>query len=1008
MAFGLGFNKAKVLSTAEKYVAQGKIPAAIEEYRKILEHDKKDLTLLNTVADLYARAGKTDEAVKRFHELAEQCVDAGLVPRAIATYKRITKITPDSVQALMRLGDLYSMQGLLRDARAHYTQAVEAYFKAGEKDKARDVFEKLLMLDMENPQLQVRLAALYAETGKKEEAVATYLGAVERFLDGGQPTEATEALQTVLRLDADNAEARTLLARAQLDQGDAARAIETLQGIPSYTTNKGTLNLLFRAYTALADMAKAREIAEQLFHAHDDFSGHAQIAGEMVASGKLDEAVELFNVAADKLLAEKSSGSLIQGLNSVLACDPSHAGALELMLKAYQSAGNMGEVRDTMEHLAHTYRTRGELDKARELFKELVALEPDNTDHLYLLRQVEAEMGHVTPTAEESLEPAVAMASELSGPVTNLMPAASPEPTATETLSHQEEQVVKNCITEAELFITYKQFARAIEVVEGGLAQIPGNIRLTEQLLALCELARDYAKAAQCCESLAEAYVRLGDGERAARYGEMIVTYRQKAQSSESAVGIPPFEFEVEPGVAASSETTAAAPLTAAQQEPQIQEVDLSMEWASVASGEPSILASDDASLVEEIEFYTQAGLISDAAAALERLEQQSPEHPALAGFRERLGIAPLSTEAVSELPKAAIMQPETAGQFPAFDVGVAEAVEPISYTGLPSVEPAAADFAISVPVAEPELGGFADFLSSTAAASEPEPIFAVTVVPGATIEQEPLAPAIPQFDVSAEAELTPETATSSPIAAEEQPAFALEENLPAGESFAADGFELSLDDALGPQMTTPAMATSTAQDPFAALAGDLEPPFSIPQMPPQGVTAGVSETPEKPPMLSELAAKASPQKVFQDLFAEFKAEMEEPMSAADVETHYNMGVAFKEMALYDEAIGEFQKAHQLAVTSNDYSHVVQCCSLLATCFLEKGLPQLAVKWYQTALDSPGVDVESALALRYEMGSACEIAGDRETALRSFLEVYARNIDYRDVATRIRSLQQSP
>ena len=145
MAFGLGFNKAKVLSTAEKFVAQGKIPAAIEEYRKILERDKKDLTILNTVADLYARAGKTDEAVKRFQELAEQCVDAGLVPRAIATYKRITKIIPDSVQSLMRLGDLYSMQGLLRDARAHYTRAVEAYFKAGEKDKARDVFEKLLM-----------------------------------------------------------------------------------------------------------------------------------------------------------------------------------------------------------------------------------------------------------------------------------------------------------------------------------------------------------------------------------------------------------------------------------------------------------------------------------------------------------------------------------------------------------------------------------------------------------------------------------------------------------------------------------------------------------------------------------------------------------------------------------------------------------------------------------------------------------------------------------------------
>jgi hypothetical protein len=70
-------------------------------------------------------------------------------------------------------------------------------------------------------------------------------------------------------------------------------------------------------------------------------------------------------------------------------------------------------------------------------------------------------------------------------------------------------------------------------------------------------------------------------------------------------------------------------------------------------------------------------------------------------------------------------------------------------------------------------------------------------------------------------------------------------------------------------------------------------------------------------------------------------------------------------------------------------------------------MPELAVKWYQTALDSPGVDAESSLALLFEVGSAYERAGDRAAALKSFKEVYARNIDYRNVAERIRELQQS-
>ena len=60
MAFGFGFNKQKVLSSAEKFVQQGKLQNAISEYEKVLKADSKDLTVLNTIGDLYSRsAGQT-------------------------------------------------------------------------------------------------------------------------------------------------------------------------------------------------------------------------------------------------------------------------------------------------------------------------------------------------------------------------------------------------------------------------------------------------------------------------------------------------------------------------------------------------------------------------------------------------------------------------------------------------------------------------------------------------------------------------------------------------------------------------------------------------------------------------------------------------------------------------------------------------------------------------------------------------------------------------------------
>ena len=63
MAFGFGFNKQKVLSAAEKFVQQGKLQNAITEYEKILKNDSKDLTVNNTVGDLYARLGDTEKAI---------------------------------------------------------------------------------------------------------------------------------------------------------------------------------------------------------------------------------------------------------------------------------------------------------------------------------------------------------------------------------------------------------------------------------------------------------------------------------------------------------------------------------------------------------------------------------------------------------------------------------------------------------------------------------------------------------------------------------------------------------------------------------------------------------------------------------------------------------------------------------------------------------------------------------------------------------------------------------
>jgi tetratricopeptide (TPR) repeat protein len=143
------------------------------------------------------------------------------------------------------------------------------------------------------------------------------------------------------------------------------------------------------------------------------------------------------------------------------------------------------------------------------------------------------------------------------------------------------------------------------------------------------------------------------------------------------------------------------------------------------------------------------------------------------------------------------------------------------------------------------------------------------------------------------------------------------------------------------------------------------------------------------------------------EVFEEFKIAAEgESSSDEDYETHYNMGTAYKEMDLLDEAIQEYQTAATLSKPGDGTPRYLQCCNMLGHCFLQKNLPRAAVPWFRKGLESPGHSADEYLALRYELGSAYEQMGDINRALDVFTEVYGENVSYREVAEKLRALQE--
>ena len=117
-------------------------------------------------------------------------------------------------------------------------------------------------------------------------------------------------------------------------------------------------------------------------------------------------------------------------------------------------------------------------------------------------------------------------------------------------------------------------------------------------------------------------------------------------------------------------------------------------------------------------------------------------------------------------------------------------------------------------------------------------------------------------------------------------------------------------------------------------------------------------------------------------------------VDSSDAQTHYDLGVAFKEMGLYAEAINELRQA------SDDPERRVACLILQGTCFREKGSLETAENMLRNLL-RPGLAIEDVCSIKYELALICEAAGKSEEAAGLLAEIDVPNSGFRDVRPRL-------
>jgi tetratricopeptide (TPR) repeat protein len=131
------------------------------------------------------------------------------------------------------------------------------------------------------------------------------------------------------------------------------------------------------------------------------------------------------------------------------------------------------------------------------------------------------------------------------------------------------------------------------------------------------------------------------------------------------------------------------------------------------------------------------------------------------------------------------------------------------------------------------------------------------------------------------------------------------------------------------------------------------------------------------------------------ELFSAFREGVEKQVKGDDYDTHYNLGIAYKEMMLIDPAIEEFK------VAMGDPERTLECCSMLSICEQARGDLDKAVEWLVQGIEAPGFPPDDSIGLRYDLAEIYLQQGKTGDASREFKLVYDMDSDYRDVAARL-------
>jgi tetratricopeptide (TPR) repeat protein len=943
-------NKRKVLESAARHAQKGAFDKALADYRKVLQADPHDTQVRLRIGDLYAKKGDKAKSIEAYTQVASHLGEKGFEAKAVAIYKQILRIDPDQAEIRVQLGELYQRLGLTSDALREFQAATKRYQERGARRKAFELLRRVASLDPGNIPNRLRLVELLFREELKDEAGEEYQLLIRDVQSSGRAIDVIRVAEHMFERFPDDVDALCAYAKAKIESRSPLDAVEPIRkAFPKQAENIPLREALVEVYEAAGDLRAAqevyREIAE-LYKVRGDEEKARDILQRYVPSSPLggsdgDDAEPDSDPGI--VLTEEVADSDPRG-TSVPTIEPE--GDLEIEPSAISRVDDLlAEAKVALQF--------GDFQEAETRARETLEHEPLSDGARAVLAEVAARQDNLPAAIQLTQERQELAAIKADADLLSEIEAQLRTYQGNVSATVRSQPEVFEELPDVEIMLEDEEdqdpTAASVEPPPELKQTIPGTLNIEDDdAMDLEPLTSGTFSSLQEepppppeLAALDGIEIDTEDDELEIQSGSTSREFEADTSATHQQLGAIEIggEDDLQLEIESGSSETGMDSLGAVSEAVSEDEIEISVAQEPEEADEPHGIADE----LEEAEFYVEQGMLAEAERLLKSILERAPDHP---HAMLRLGeIAAARGQAPRAAPAATTVPPLR--ELP--DVGPPE----------PEPEP--------VPTRKP------------ARARKPEPV---------QIEDDSDDHVIPEITLDLDDddfEIPPEPPKPAPSARREPPRVQPKPKGPPSKPASAPSVELGSDEL--PVDLDDLLSEPTDDNPFD-LAAELE----------QAVGEVVPEH-DDPTSPDLTLGGVAPE--LEELFNSFKRGIQEQLGEDETEAHYDLGIAYREMGLLEDAIREFELA------SRGDERRLGSLALLGACKVDAGRPKEAVADLSKALKLAARDPEATKGLRYELASALEACGEKDRALKAYGLVKKADPDFRDVRQRIKELERS-